>query len=110
MVDAREFCALTRLDEATIAAWRDAGWLRPVDEAAGLAYSEVDVARAQLIRDLRDDFGINDEGVPVILDLVDQLHGLRRTLRDVLTALGAEPDATRLRIMTYIGKAAEPGP
>ena len=25
--------------------------------------------------------GVNNEGIPIILDLVDQLHGLRRALR-----------------------------
>jgi chaperone modulatory protein CbpM len=38
----------------------------------------MDVARARLIRDLKDDFGVNDAGVDVILHLLDQLHGLRR--------------------------------
>jgi chaperone modulatory protein CbpM len=108
MIDAAEFRTLTRLDDATIEAWRDAGWLCPRDEPGGPAYAEIDVARAHLIRDLRHDFGINDEGVSVVLDLVDQLHGLRRTFRDVLAALGAEPDSTRLRIMAHLGKAAEP--
>ena len=41
-------------------------------------FSDMDVARAHLIRDLKGDFGVNDEGVDIILHLVDQLHGLRR--------------------------------
>jgi len=36
-----------------------------------------------LIRDLKADFGVNDEGVDVILHLVDQLHGLRRALEQL---------------------------
>jgi DnaJ-class molecular chaperone len=48
-------------------------------------YSEIDLARAHLIKDLND-LGVNDAGVPVILDLVDQLHGLRRVLRELLSA------------------------
>jgi chaperone modulatory protein CbpM len=109
MFDPCEFRALTRLDEATIEAWRDAGWLRPDDEGGIPAYAEVDVARAQLIRDLRDDFGINDAGVSMVLDLIDQLYGLRRTLRDLLAGLGAEPDATRLRILAYLQKTTTSG-
>jgi chaperone modulatory protein CbpM len=84
MADAEEFRALADLDEDTLEAWRSAGWLRPREGAGGLVYAEIDVARAQLIRDLRDDFGINDEGVTVVLDLVDQLHVLRRSLREIL--------------------------
>src|SRR5258708_10532907 len=52
----------------------------PDQPSAGMNFSEMDVARAHLIRDLKADFGANDEGVDVILHLVDQLHGLRRAL------------------------------
>ena len=38
------------------------------------------VGRARLIQDLKTDLGVNDEGVDVILHLLDQLHGLRRAL------------------------------
>jgi chaperone modulatory protein CbpM len=43
----------------------------------------MDVARAHFIRDLKADFGVNDEGVDVILHLVDQLYGLRRVLEQL---------------------------
>jgi chaperone modulatory protein CbpM len=49
-----------------------------------MAFSDADVARVQLIRDLKNDLGINDEGVGVILNLVDQVHGLRRVLTELL--------------------------
>ena len=107
MLTMEEFRKVTRLDEATVEAWRNAGWLLPREEGDEPSYRDIDVARAQLIRDLRQDLGINDEGMTVVLDLVDQLHGLRRALRDVVAALGAEPEATRVRIMAYIGKASD---
>jgi len=36
-----------------------------------------------LIQDLTSDLGVNHEGVDVILHLMDQIHGLRRALREV---------------------------
>jgi chaperone modulatory protein CbpM len=48
------------------------------------------LARAQLIRDLREDFGINDEGISVVLHLVDQMHGLRRSMQGLLEEMRAE--------------------
>jgi chaperone modulatory protein CbpM len=109
MVDVREFIARTRLDRQMVEAWREAGWLRPRD-LDGRTYSDIDIARAQLICDLRNDLGVNDEGVSVILDLLDQLHGVRRVLRDVLDALRGEREATRLRLMALIGKPRKTGP
>jgi chaperone modulatory protein CbpM len=52
-----------------------------------MAFSEVDLARAELIRDLMQDLGVNDEGVGVILNLLDQLHGLRRALAGTLQSV-----------------------
>ena len=39
------------------------------------------------MRDLQADFGVNDEGVGVILHLVDQLYGMRRTLMELRHAV-----------------------
>jgi chaperone modulatory protein CbpM len=33
---------------------------------------------------LKSDLGVNDEGVGVVLNLVDQVHGLRRVLTELL--------------------------
>jgi chaperone modulatory protein CbpM len=38
---------------------------------------EEDLARIQLIRELQEDLGVNDDAVPIILNLIDQLHQLR---------------------------------
>jgi chaperone modulatory protein CbpM len=92
---AQEFAQQARINVQTLDAWIEAGWLAP-HRNDGMHYSEVDLARAHLIEDLKD-IGINDEGVPVILDLVDQLHGLRRVLRELLSAVKAhqqEPGRT----------------
>jgi chaperone modulatory protein CbpM len=88
----RNFFVHARIDTATVETWVEAGWLAPPRD--GSRFSEVDLARAQFIRDLKD-MGVNDEAVPVILDLVDQLHGVRRTLREVLTAFAAPGQASR---------------
>ncbi|MBV8443774.1 MAG: hypothetical protein JO312_25000, partial [Hyphomicrobiales bacterium] len=37
--------------------------------------------------DLRHNMGVNDEGLGVILHLIDQMHGLRRALAEALASL-----------------------
>ena len=44
----------------------------------------MDLARANLIRDLKDNMGVNHEGLGVILHLLDQMHSLRRALAAAL--------------------------
>ncbi len=73
------------LDAGTLHLWIEEGWLLPRRDP-DLAFSEGDVARAQLILDLKREMGVNDEGIGIILSLVDQMHGLRRVLRELLQA------------------------
>jgi chaperone modulatory protein CbpM len=76
----QEFLACSGIEVRTLEFWIEQRWLIPEQTSTGTSFSDIDVARARLIQDLKTDFGINDEGVDVILHLVDQLHGLRRAL------------------------------
>jgi chaperone modulatory protein CbpM len=84
MIPVQEFLVRARLEHHALEAWITAGWIIPPQTEPELAFSDVDLARAHLIRDLRDDLGVNDEGVSVILHLLDQVHGLRRSMRQLL--------------------------
>jgi chaperone modulatory protein CbpM len=79
----QEFVARSHLNTSTLNAWIEAEWLLPVTGRKTLLFSEADLARARLIQDLDVDFGVNDEGIAIILHLLDQLHGLRGLLRDI---------------------------
>jgi chaperone modulatory protein CbpM len=48
-------------------------WIIPIDIEKKILDSE-DVARLLLIKDLKEDFGVNDESIPIILYLIDQMH------------------------------------
>ena len=96
-MERREFLTRARLDSDAIDLWVDAGWLAPRHASGEWTFSEIDLARTRLIQDLTRDFGVNDEGIPIILDLVDQLHGLRRALGEMLVVLRAQPASARER-------------
>src|SRR6266481_5900999 len=89
MIRVEEFLLRARLNQHALEAWVAAGWLVPPQTDPELVFSDVDLARAQLIRDLREDFGVNDEAVAVILHLVDQMHGLRRSMQGLLDEMHA---------------------
>ena len=84
MIRVEEFLIRARLERGSLQAWIAAGWIVPPQTEPELMFSDVDLARAELIHDLRQDLGVNDEGVSVILHLIDQMHGLRRTMRDLV--------------------------
>jgi chaperone modulatory protein CbpM len=82
-VETREFITRSHIDAATLNVWIDEEWLIPRSGSIAPQFSEADLARARLIRDLELDLGVNSEGIAIILHLLDQLHGLRSLLRDI---------------------------
>ena len=69
MITEREFLQRARLDRATLSIWIEEEWLIPGRTAHELAFTDMDLARANLIHDLKDKMGVNDEGLGVILHL-----------------------------------------
>ena len=80
-METQEFIGRSNLDTRTLSAWVEAEWLVPVASKKTFQFSEADLARARLIGDLKADFVVNDEGIAIILHLLDRLYGLRRLVR-----------------------------
>ena len=89
--------------------WVSQGWIRPADQE-GQGFSEADLARAALIRDLEDELGFAEEEVPVLLSLIDQIHGLRSELRGLLEALDGLPQDVRATVRMTIAKRKQGSP
>jgi chaperone modulatory protein CbpM len=79
----REIISLYNVDEEFICDCIEREWIILVDSKKRLMDRE-DVARILLIRDLKEDFGVNDEAIPLILHLIDQLHLSRSLLNQYL--------------------------
>lgn len=79
----QDFLRSSGVQIETLEFWLEQQWLMPQETSIGADFSDADVARAHLIHDLKYDFGANDEGIDVILHLMDQLHGLRRAFAEL---------------------------
>lgn len=62
------------IGEETIVHYIQQRWIEPAEQ---LDLDEEDIARARLIGDLQEIFGVNEAAIPVILHLVDQLLGAK---------------------------------
>ncbi len=71
-----------RMDSKFILHCIQAQWISPSSPKM-MELDEEDIARLQLIRDLKEGFGANDEAIPVILHLLDQIYSLRRVIQDL---------------------------
>lgn len=75
-----EVCRFYHIEEDLILRFVTEEWVSP-KELEQLGFDEEDLARIQLIQELREDFGVNDEAVPIILHLIDQLNLIQLELK-----------------------------
>ncbi len=75
--------------------WVAADWVRPEHHQGAWYFTELDVARASLIREIRDDLAVDEETVPVILSLLDQLYAARHETRALAEAINQQPESVR---------------
>lgn len=75
------------LDRAEVEHWIAEDWLRPAAAEGTWQFREIDVARLRLIQDLRHEFRLDEEAMPVVLRLLDQLYDARRRLRRLRDAV-----------------------
>ena len=69
--------------------WIANQWVRPEDaeNRGDYVFHPIDVARVRLIQELHHDLQINEEALPVVLSLLDQLYDQRRRLRALTDAI-----------------------
>lgn len=102
------FCqTIGHVGEAEIETFVAQGWLAAKGDAGGWLFDEPALARARLILELRDELGINEEAMPLVLNLLDQLYATRRSLRVLCEAVAAEPEEVRTRIADALQRAAD---
>lgn len=75
------------------------GWVAPSTGGSGAYYLEIDVARLRFVRELRFELAVDEDAIPILLSLVDQVHTLRHELRAVANAIQEQPADTRAEIV-----------
>ena len=84
-----------RLTALHVERWVQRGLLKPAAEGDGWVFEAVDVARARLLVELTDELGFDEESMETVVDLLDQVHTLRRQLNQLGLAIGRQPAETR---------------
>jgi chaperone modulatory protein CbpM len=82
---------LRGLERRDLSRWVENRWVLPERHADTWIFHEVDVARVELIFDIRRDFAIDDEAMGLLLGLLDQVYGLRRQMRRLCDAVATQP-------------------
>lgn len=87
--------------------WIANQWVRPEDVGSGgdYVFYAIDVARVRLIHELHHDLQINEDALPVVLSLLDQLYDQRRRLRALNDAIAAvAPEDVRRDLARHLAE------
>jgi chaperone modulatory protein CbpM len=92
-----------RVDRVELHRWVELGWVQPQSQAdSEPTFSDLDVARVCLICDLRRDLAVEEETIPLVLSLLDQLYATRRQMKALQGALQRQPDDVRRALMDVL--------
>lgn len=100
-----EVLAEVEISRQELEGWIRESWILPEREGDGFAFDEVDIARLRLIAELRRDLAVNEEAVPLILRLIDEVHLFRTCLAALGAALEELPAEHRRRLERLISEA-----
>ncbi|MFO0997044.1 MAG: chaperone modulator CbpM, partial [Alphaproteobacteria bacterium] len=75
--------------------WIERRWVLPAEREGGHLFDAADVARVRLITELRHELSIDDEAIPVVLSLLDQIYALRGALKELGAAVNTLPEPLR---------------
>jgi chaperone modulatory protein CbpM len=92
------------LDAAELERWIAARWVRPDRSQDTYVFHAIDVARLRLIVELKRELMIDEEAMPVVLGLLDQVYTLRRRLKSLAAAVDALPPETQATLRAQFGE------
>lgn len=97
MITLEQLCReVTGLQAETLRHWIANDWVRPVGGqteggpegiSATYRFEEIDVARVRLIVTLREELRVDEEALPIVLSLLDQLNDMRRRMQLLRAAI-----------------------
>jgi len=95
------------LDRHELMRWVENRWVLPERRGPTFIFHEVDVARVELILEIRQEFAIDEEALPLVLGLLDQVYDLRRQLRRMCDALAVQPQEVQAAILRALPPLTE---
>jgi chaperone modulatory protein CbpM len=90
------------LRETELQAWVARGWVRPEGTDPDWIFADIDIARVRLIHDFRHTMDVQEETIPLVLSLLDQVYTLRSQMRAVARAVETQPEPVRTAILAAL--------
>ena len=97
----------TALDRRELVAWVENRWVLPERRDKTWIFLDVDVARVELILEIRQQFAIEDDAVSLVLGLLDQVYDLRRQLGRLCDALAVQPPEIKAAVKRALPRSPD---
>src|SRR6266850_1531265 len=97
------------LDRRELVTWVENRWVLPERRDRTWIFHEVDVARVELILEIRQEFAIQDEALSLVLGLLDQVYDLRRQLGRLCDALAVQPPEIQSAVKRALPRSPDAG-
>src|SRR5215469_16659652 len=94
------------LDRRELTRWVENRWVLPDHHGTTWIFHEIDVARVELIIEVRREFSIDDEALSLVLGLLDQVYDLRRQLGRLSDALATQSPEVQAAIKRALPRPA----
>jgi chaperone modulatory protein CbpM len=93
MMPLAEVLTVCGIERAELTLWIERRWVMPLGSNGDFLFNEADLARVRMIAEFRNDLALDDEALPAVLGLVDQLHATRRRFRQLVQIICELPEA-----------------
>ncbi len=104
LISFEKVAAEIEIESSVLTVWIERSWVMPVKQDDVYHFDDADLARARLIAELHRDLEVNDEAMPVVLRLLDQVYSLRKALSDLNEAIKALPEESRTQLRAELAK------
>ncbi|MDH3661672.1 MAG: chaperone modulator CbpM [Alphaproteobacteria bacterium] len=94
-----------RIEQAELMRWVDLGWIAPSRSPKAepeFLFSDVDEARIHMICDLRQNMMVEEDTMPLVLSLLDQMYALRHQMNALTSAIQEQPGEVRDAILKQL--------
>jgi chaperone modulatory protein CbpM len=91
------------LDNEELARWIASALVHAEGTPGAWRFKEIDVARIGLILTLRREMEVEEQSLPVVLALLDQVYDMRRSMSRLNEAFAAIPAEIRDAVLNRLG-------
>jgi len=99
--------AITPLQRADLDVWVRDSLVAPDREGEALRFSEMECARVRLICTLRYELEVEEDTLPLVLSLLDQLYEARGKLKALTAAVATQPQGVQDALMETMRQSRE---